>query len=228
MQENSDRIHPEVTGLVLQSTPMGEYDRRVVLLTKERGRISAFARGARRPGSSLMGSAQPFCFGKFRLYEGRNSYTLLEARVDNYFDGVKADVLLTCYASYFMEILSYYSRENNDETLLLVLAYCALRALEAGKMSSRLIRCVFEMKTIMIEGEFPGLRREKTYSKAAEYTVNFVMNHEINGLFSFNVTDPVLDELEEFCAWLCKRTMKHRFLSLEILGMMSPGVEKNI
>ena len=47
-----------VTGIVLKQTPFGEYDRRVCLLTREKGKISAFARGA---GCS----DQPFCFWLF-------------------------------------------------------------------------------------------------------------------------------------------------------------------
>ena len=65
-----------VTGLILKQTPIGEYDRRICLLTKERGKISAFAKGSRKPGNRLAAATNPFSFGTFKLYEGRSSYNV--------------------------------------------------------------------------------------------------------------------------------------------------------
>ena len=108
-----------MTGMVLQAGNIGEYDKRIVLLTKERGRISAFARGAKKATSQYAAACQPFTFGEFSLYEGKNSFNLMWAGVDNYFDTLKKDLDLIYYASYFCELASYLTRENNDELEIL-------------------------------------------------------------------------------------------------------------
>ena len=60
-----------VTGIILKQTPIGEYDRRICLLTKEKGKISAFVRGARKQGSRFAAATNSFAFGTFKLYAGR-------------------------------------------------------------------------------------------------------------------------------------------------------------
>jgi DNA repair protein RecO (recombination protein O) len=211
----------EVTGMVLSSVPAGEYDRRVEILTRERGRISGFAQGARRPGSPVMAAAQPFVFGTFMIAEGRSAYKIREARVDNFFAGLRKDVSGSLYGTYFMEVLQYVTRENNDETALLMLAYQTLRALESDAFDNRLVRAVFEIKTIMIEGEYPGPRRDTKYLDATLYTLDFLFRTAPARVYTFSVKPEVLEELGSYARWLCKKTWDHRFQSLEILELLA-------
>ena len=145
------RPYTEVTAMVIGVQPIGEYDRRVVLLTRERGKISAFAKGARRPNSQLVAATDLFVFGTFRLYAGRDSYTLTEASVQNYFSWFRTHIEASLEGQYFCEVLEYCTRENNDEAQLLLLLYQTLRALESEKFPPRLVRSVFELKTVVIE-----------------------------------------------------------------------------
>lgn len=93
-----------LTGMVLSTAPIGEYDRRVVILTKEQGKISAFARGARKPNSSLVGAVNPFSFGEFTLYAGRTSYTIQSAHITNYFAELREDMIGAYYGFYFWNL----------------------------------------------------------------------------------------------------------------------------
>ena len=56
-----------VTGIVIKSDNYAEYDRRITLLTDDRGKITVFVHGARRSGNRFMAKTEPFAFGEFVL-----------------------------------------------------------------------------------------------------------------------------------------------------------------
>ena len=121
-----------VTGMVLSAMPVGEYDKRLVILTKELGKISAFAKGARRPNSALLACSQPFSFGQFSIFTGKSSYTVTSADISNYFPELREDIERLYYGMYFCEFADFMTKENNDDKEILKLLYQTLRAVAKG------------------------------------------------------------------------------------------------
>lgn len=205
-----------VTGMVLSSSPMGEYDRRLCLLTLERGKISAFARGARRPKSALMAGCRQFTFGKFALYEGRNSYTVRNIEVKSYFDELAADPERACYGFYFLELTEFYTRENADEAVVMKLLYQALRALSNEHLPNPLVRAVFELKIMMLNGDYLHEEQERQ-SEGVRYALEYILVSPPERLFTFTLTDEKLRELIRFAAKNRQRFLEKEFKTLPVL-----------
>ncbi len=145
----------KLTGMVLVSMPVGDYDRRLTILTKERGKISAFAKGARKPTSPLLGCSQPFSFGEFILYEGKSSYNVVSAEISNYFAELRDDVESIYYAMYFCEFTCFMTKENLEAGEPLKLLYMTLRALSKPALHKKLVRRIFELRFMAANGEMP-------------------------------------------------------------------------
>ena len=210
-----------VTGMVLAAYPYNDYDKRLIVLTKERGKITVFAKGARRQNSSLLAVCNSFVFGEFFVYEGRSSFNLMQAKVLNYFSGLGTDVEGACYGFYFCEVAEYYPREANDELPMLKLLYQSLRALLNKHIPDELVRYIFELKTLVINGECPVEFDDPGLSDSARYALSFIVSSLPEKLYTFTVSEAVLGELRLVLHRFRDLYMEGKFKSLEILEEMS-------
>lgn len=221
-----------LTGMIISAIPMGDFDKRVVVLTKERGKITAFAKGARRQNSNLLAASNPFCFGTFSFYEGRNSYTMVHAEVQKYFRELSQDFEGAYFGFYFMEFADYYTRENNDEAQMLKLLYASLRALLNPHLDRELVRVVFELKAMVLNGEYPEVFNCVECGKSEELA-QFVLKR--NGMVcrscgsAYRDGIPLLESTLYTLQYVISSTIEKLYtftVSPEVLGELNTVIER--
>ncbi len=207
-------------GMVLKTAPSGDYDRRVVILTKDFGKISAFARGARRQTNHLCAATDFFIFAEFKLFPGRSAYTLTDASVKNYFEELRNDFDASLYGMYFLEVAEYNTRENNDEQDVLKLLYQACRALVHPAYDNELVKVIFDLKMLMMQGSFHRGEYDAGYSSTARYTLDHLLATEPQKVFTFTLKEEVIAELKRIAAVERRRYSDgHQYKSEEMLSL---------
>lgn len=217
-----------VTGMVLSAVPIGEFDKRLVILTKERGKIAAFAKGARRLNCALFACSQPFAFGTFQVYQGRNSYTVVGGEMSAYFGGLRENPEAAYYGFYFCEFLDFLSRENVEASESLKLLYQTLRALEKGTIPFPLIRCIFELKSIAINGEAPQMFQ---CVKCGTKEAGFLFSPEVGGLVCENCDNGItgalyLDEASVYTMQFILATPIEKLYTFHVSETVLKNLEK--
>ncbi|MEG1901157.1 MAG: DNA repair protein RecO [Clostridium sp.] len=206
----------KTTGIVLSASSVSDYDKRLVILTRERGKITAFAKGAKRPGSLLLAPCRPFAFGVFSLSEGRDAYSLYGAEIENYFADLGKNMESACYASYFNEFSDYYEREGIDGSEMIKLLYQSYRVLIKSIIPKKLVRRIFELKAMTINGEYSETPR-RTISDSARYAWEYVVFSSMEKLYTFTLTEEVLEEFAQCVEDNKRHYIDKNFHSLEIL-----------
>ncbi len=141
--------------LVLRTYKLGEADRIVVFLTRDRGKKRGVAQSARRPRSRFMGALEP-------LTEVRVAYFEKEQRelVNlNYAESVRSPLATPNpdalgYSAYFAELLDASAADADPDERLYRLGTATLEAVTAGGPVEPLAR-YFECWLLRLQGVYP-------------------------------------------------------------------------
>jgi DNA repair protein RecO (recombination protein O) len=141
--------------LVLRTYKLGEADRIVVFLTRDRGKKRGVAPSARRPRSRFTGALEP-------LTEVRVAYFEKEQRELvslNYAEPVRSPLATTNpdalgYSAYFAELLDLSAADADPDERLYRLGTATLEAVAAGGPVEPLAR-YFEYWVLRLQGVYP-------------------------------------------------------------------------
>ena len=100
--------------IVLRHRDWGEADRLTTLYTKERGKIRAVAKGARKIRSRKAGHLQPFTHIRLQLARAKGPYIITQVETINAFLPLREDLNLTGNASYLLELLDRFTYDEEE------------------------------------------------------------------------------------------------------------------
>jgi DNA repair protein RecO (recombination protein O) len=148
----------KLTAIVLRVVDTGEADRVVTLLSRERGKIAAFARGARTSRRRFGGALEPFTLVAAEVREragsdllGLDSVSPLQA-----FGAIRGDLARISCAAYAAELSRELVRDHEAHEDLFDLLAAYLAALDAGPAWPTALRA-FELGALRAAGLSPRL-----------------------------------------------------------------------
>ena len=133
-------------GLILRETQYKDNDKLLDVLTGDMGRITVKARGVRRKNSRLRSGCQLLCYSELTLFEKNGFYTVNEAEPLEMFMGLRTDIELLSLGSYFAQLLSCISDQDQASPELLSLGLNSLYALDKLKKPQPLVKAAFELR----------------------------------------------------------------------------------
>ena len=144
-------------GLIIKENNVGESDRVVVVLTRDRGLISAFVSGARSLKSKNAASTALLAYSSLAVSKTKDTYRITEAEANEVFFGLRSDIEKLSLAQYICElcqVLVPYEVESGD---FLRLALNSLHFISTSKMNIYLVKAVTELRMMTVAGFMPDL-----------------------------------------------------------------------
>ena len=145
--------------IVLRTHKLGEADRIVTLLTRERGKVRAVAKGVRRTRSKFGSRLEPFSRVDLLIHEGKNLHTITQAEsLSSYGQDLAADYTLWTAGQTMLETADRMAAEESvsveAQYLLLV---GALRTLVTAEHASPQVLDAYLLRAMSLSGYSPTL-----------------------------------------------------------------------
>ncbi len=142
-------------GVVLRNFKLGEADRIVVLMTRNRGKVRAVAKGVRRTKSKFGARLEPGSIIHGQFYEGRNLDIVTQAETAAIYENLRTDLSRYGRAAIMLEIVDQITEDGGTQPALYKLLTGALAELDGS--GNPMVVPAFVVKILVLEGVQPLL-----------------------------------------------------------------------
>lgn len=140
-------------GVALRTHKLGEADRIVSFLTRDRGKVRAVAKGVRKTKSRFGARLEPPTHSELQFYEGRSLDIVTQVEVVDSFSGVRQDLERLGRAVSMLEAVDQVTMEREPNPELYRMLVGALRTLTSR--DAPLVVPGFFFKLLALEGYRP-------------------------------------------------------------------------
>lgn len=144
-------------GLIVKENNFSDNDRLVVALTRDRGLIRAFVRGARRFKNRNASSTGLLCYSDLTFFKYKDTYTIDEAVAIEVFFELRGDIEKLALAQYFCELSLTLAPEESEAKEFLRVVLNSLSFLSKGSRKEIFVKAVTELRLLSISGYMPAL-----------------------------------------------------------------------
>ena len=146
-----------VDAIVLKRTDHGEADRLLTLLTPDRGKLRAIAKGVRKPTSRKGGHVELFTHSALMLAQGKTFDVVTQADTVDSFIDLRGNLDRVGYAYYIGELIDRFAEEGTESRTLFDLLLNTLKHLGEPSTQPDLLARFFELRLLDLAGYRPQL-----------------------------------------------------------------------
>ncbi len=143
--------HP-LTCLVLRKRDLGERDRIVTLLTRERGKLDAVVKGARKPGSKSSGASELFTEARIQYADGRSLGIVTQWDIVRSYAELRSDLGMLARGSFLCEVTERMVADAEPCPDVYELLSAALTLIELRHGDPDMVTRTFVVRLLMERG----------------------------------------------------------------------------
>lgn len=209
---------PVVTseGIIIKRSNFGEADRLLTVVTPFKGKITVLAKGVRRITSRRGGNVELLNKLKFQMFTGSGLPILTEAESLQTYPKIKADLMLSSYASHVAELANRLLPENQSNPGTYLLLNTILDLLEANPR--QIFIRAFEIKLLINLGFWS--KDQIQVSEKIKALLNKLQRNNWQEISSLDINAKEALELERILRYYIEKVLEGKLKSVEIINKL--------